>query len=194
MTKSANVSRLWAGPGSELRPHYLHSMSSEYHALTKMVLSDITNPSLAPSAMDLTSKSCTTDGVTSLFERGRFYDQYSARRNERLRRKRSCGGEETPIETTKKSTAYDLGVTAGPATKRRAADSKKLESLRKSVCTAYSGERNESAMAAPRYSLRSSTKDKENSKPIQIAASSTAVKSRIVGSERKITTRRSRNI
>ncbi|KAF3554427.1 hypothetical protein F2Q69_00011333 [Brassica cretica] len=44
------------------------------------------------------------------FERGRFYDVYSARRNERLKRKK--GGEEENTEV--KGTLYNLGVDPMP--------------------------------------------------------------------------------
>lgn len=114
----------------------------------------------------------------SMFERGRFYDEYSARRNERLKRKKS----EEACEP--KKTAYDLGVTVEPSKRR---DSKKLQSLRKSVAVEFSAEKNKET---PRYMLRSSTK--ENKKPpLSVVSSSMKL---AVGSERKVSTRRTRKI
>ncbi|KAK9290419.1 hypothetical protein L1049_008588 [Liquidambar formosana] len=84
-----------------------------------------------------------------MFERGsRFYDEYSVRRNERLKRKKIETGDE-------KKTVYDLGVKVEIAKRR---DSKKFESARKSASAIYSLERSEN----PRYMLRS---NKENKKP-----------------------------
>lgn len=85
-----------------------------------------------------------------LFERGRFYEEYSARRNERLRRKKGLTGDDG------KASVYSLGVTVESAKKN---SSKKLETLRKSVSAAYSVESSET----PRYMLRSMTKG--NKKP-----------------------------
>lgn len=78
-----------------------------------------------------------------VFERGRFYEEYSTRRNERLKRKKG----ETQDES---KTGHHLGVTV-ESSKRRGL-SKKLESLRKSV-----------EIQTPRYQLRSM--NKENKKP-----------------------------
>lgn len=112
---------------------------------------------------------------TPLFERGRFYDEYSARRNERLKRKKNETSD--PV----KGTPYNLGVTV-ESSKRR--DSKKLESLRKSVSAAYSVERSE-----PRYMLRSMSKG--NKKPPTAVVNTGRS---ILASERKTTARRVRKI
>ncbi|KAF8038352.1 hypothetical protein BT93_B1015 [Corymbia citriodora subsp. variegata] len=149
LTKSQKLSRAWDIDESELRPEY-RSISCELRALTEMVRDELSNADPAGSFFAGNSGANTV----SVFERGRFYDVYSARRNERLKRKK--GGE--PGE--EKKSVYDLGVTVEPS--KRRGEGKKLESLRKSVCAAYSAERSE-ATPAPRYLLRSSTK--ENKKP-----------------------------
>ncbi|KAJ0230261.1 hypothetical protein HA466_0309230 [Hirschfeldia incana] len=89
------------------------------------------------------------------FERGRFYDVYSARRNERLKRKK--GGEEEDAEV--KGTLYNLGVDPMP-TKRRGTFKKKKKTV---VETSTS-------TTPPRYSLRS-TVTKDNKKPLSVAVS-----------------------
>lgn len=131
---------------SGLRPEYL-TISCELKALAKIVRNELGNGN--PENLGFPN----TFGANSmtLFERGRLYDEYSARRNERLKRKKCETGDSG-------KTPYKLGVTAEPA-KRRDSKSKKLESLRKSVPAALSVHRSEN----PRYLLRSSTK--ENKKP-----------------------------
>lgn len=118
-----------------------------------------------------TSKSANS---SPLFERGRFYEEYAARRNERLKRKKSetGNGEKTP---------YNLGVTVESAKRR---DSKKIQNLRKSVSAAYSVERSE-----PRYMLRSMSK--ENKKPPLPLNSERSV---IGTTERKTAARRTRKL
>ncbi|KAK8585233.1 hypothetical protein V6N13_139168 [Hibiscus sabdariffa] len=91
----------------------------------------------------------------SISSEGRFYEEYSARRNERLKRRRGETGTES-----KSGHHLGVGVTIG-STKRR--ESKKLESLRKSGSAAYSAKRNE--IQTPRYSLRSMSKAQDNKKP-----------------------------
>ncbi|OWM70584.1 uncharacterized protein LOC116213582 [Punica granatum] len=170
LTKSEKLTGTWDIQEMELRPEY-RSISCEFQSLAKMVQDELRDAK--PSIAGLTCL-----GSASVFERGRFYDEYSARRNERLKRKK---GEE--LGETKK-TAYDLGVTV-ESSKRR--DSKKLDCLRKSMAVAYSAERNSQT---PRYMLRSSTK--ENKKP-PVPVTSSSVKSAF-GSERKLGTRRTRKI
>ncbi|KAJ0243855.1 hypothetical protein HA466_0198470 [Hirschfeldia incana] len=97
-----------------------------------------------------------------VFERGRFYDEYSAKRNERLKRKKVGGGDDSVV----KGTPYNLGVEP-TTTKRRGTTAKK-----KTV---------ETTAAAPRYSLRSMTMTKENKKPplplpVNVAVTSAAKK------------------
>ncbi|CAH8365290.1 unnamed protein product [Eruca vesicaria subsp. sativa] len=83
------------------------------------------------------------DSAPPVFERGRLYEEYSARRNERLKRKNV--GEESVVI---KGTNYNLGVEPVTA-KRRGTIKKKTETT--------------AATKPPRYSLRSMTK--ENKKP-----------------------------
>ncbi|XP_028114455.1 uncharacterized protein LOC114312430 [Camellia sinensis] len=87
---------------------------------------------------------------SSVFERDRFYEEYSAIRNERLKRKNSEIGD----EKTKK-TVYDLGVKVESAKKWD------VKGLRKSVLSTPMAtmDRRENQ----RYFLRSSIK--ENKKP-----------------------------
>lgn len=129
---------------SNLRPEY-HNISWELRALARMVNDEFGNENLTGARMN----NRMSGNSSPLFERGRFYELYSARRNERLKRKKGETGEEENI-------TYGLGVTVESSKKR---DSKKLENLRKSVSAAYYVERSEN----PRYSLRSLSK--ENKKP-----------------------------
>lgn len=132
------------------------SISTEIHALAKMVKDEFAEEEnrkktrVASSDSNLESLAANSVPV---FERGRFYEEYSAKRNERLRRKR---GEEA-IEGVVKGTPYNLGVNHEPMTNKRRGTSKKqqqLESIKKTVSMAET---------TPRYSLRSMTK--ENKKP-----------------------------
>ncbi|XP_039049643.1 uncharacterized protein LOC120190657 isoform X2 [Hibiscus syriacus] len=145
--------RAWSSEESEIRPEYL-SISSELRALARMVKCEIGNGGAENTGFSETSLGANS---TTLFERGRFYEEYSARRNERLKRRRGETGTES-----KSGKHLGLGV-AIESSKR--IQSKKLESLRKSVSAAYSVERNE--IQTPRYSLRSmsKTKDDNNKKP-----------------------------
>ena len=116
-----------------------------------------------------------------LFERGRFYDEYSARRNERLKRKKGMIMDEVETTSVKqpKVSHHALGVTVESGKKSVA---RKLGSLRKSVSAAYSAEVSET----PRYMLRSMTK--ENKKPplaSRIDESVTAAEKKI-GSARRV--------
>lgn len=125
-------------------PEY-RTISWELRALARKVQEEFGNGNSTNAGI-----SSSVDSST-LFERGRFYEAYSARRNERLKRKKGETGEEG-------KTSYNLGVTIESSKKR---DSKKLENLRKSVSAAYSVDRSENPI--PRYSLRSLSK--ENKKP-----------------------------
>lgn len=135
---------------SELRPEY-HSISYQLQALSKMVRDEFGN--YADSGVAGLANNFTTV-LSPRFERGKFYEEYSARRNERLRKRKG----ETPDE---RKTKHCLGVTVESA--KRRGDSKKLEQgLRKSMpAGTFSAE--QSKIPIPRYSLRSSTK--ENKKP-----------------------------
>ncbi|PWA52243.1 hypothetical protein CTI12_AA457890 [Artemisia annua] len=133
----------------ELRPEY-QTISRELRDLTKMV-----QDTLRGSAT--TSQS---DAGNPLFERGRFYEEYSAIRNEKLKRKRGESG----VEKQTPSKQY-LGVRMESA--KRTVEVKKYESARKmttplverrEVATAQRVERRE-PVTTQRYSLRSSSKE-----------------------------------
>ncbi|KAM7521306.1 hypothetical protein LguiB_020268 [Lonicera macranthoides] len=168
----------WDIENSELRPEY-HTISCEFRALAKMLnnqFGDDGNVGFL-NANAKAKANANANNKSPLFERGRFYEEYSARRNERLRRKK--GGE---IIGDEKKTPYGLGVRVESAKRK---ESKKLESMRKTMpLSTPMTERRE----APRYLLRSS--NKENKKP-PLAA--TFEKSVGVG-ERKIGARRTRKI
>ncbi|KAG5250234.1 Capsid polyprotein [Salix suchowensis] len=133
MAKSQRPNRKWDTEESDPRPEY-QSVSWELRALAKMAGGEFGD---GESRNGGAVRSLSANS-SPLFERGRYYEEYSARRNERLKRKKGDKGDEVK-------------------TPRR--DSKRLESLRKSVSAAYSVERNEN----PRYMLRSM--NKENKKP-----------------------------
>ncbi|KAL7207291.1 hypothetical protein ACSBR1_029284 [Camellia fascicularis] len=130
---------------SEIRPEY-NSISVELQALTKMVQDEFENPG----SINVGFGNSISATSSSVFERGRFYEEYSARRNERLKRKKGETGDEK-----KKKTVYDLGVKVESAKKRD------VKGLRKSVLSTPMAtmDRRENQ----RYFLRSSIK--ENKKP-----------------------------
>ncbi|XP_047329250.1 uncharacterized protein LOC124932635 [Impatiens glandulifera] len=115
-----------------------------------------------------------------LFVRGRFYEEYSARRNERLKSKKGM----TAMD--EKKTRYDLGVRT-ELPKRR--DSKKLEVLKKKTTIPTPPMKEEMRLenVKPKsvvYSLRSIPKEnKRLSLPLPLSLSTTSV-----GVERKRTT------
>ncbi|KAJ4964397.1 hypothetical protein NE237_024336 [Protea cynaroides] len=113
-----------------------------------------------------------------LLERGRFYNAYSVKRNEMLKRKKSSErGKDC------RRSVCNLNVTVDSGKKR---DSKKYESLRKSVPTNSSIGRTENH----RYSLRSNSKTKDNKKPsIPIYATRS-----VVDGDRKVKARKVQQI
>lgn len=127
------------------------SISSEIHALAKMVKDEFAEEENRKKSKDSGLESLAANSVP-VFERGRFYEEYSAKRNERLRRKK---GEEAIYGGVVKGTPYNLGVNHEPMTNKRRGTSKK-ESFKKTVVSMVES-------TAPRYSLRSMTK--ENRKP-----------------------------
>ncbi|KAH0680713.1 hypothetical protein KY284_021798 [Solanum tuberosum] len=132
----------------ELRPEY-HTISCELRALSKMVQNKFGNEDVnaADNSDSLNAKR------SPLFERGKFYEEYSARRNERLKRKK--GGD----TVDEKKPVYDLGVRVESSKKKR--EPKMFQSARKSVVASTPiAERRETS----RYFLRS-TASKENKKP-----------------------------
>ncbi|KAF9686616.1 hypothetical protein SADUNF_Sadunf02G0007700 [Salix dunnii] len=144
MAKSQRPNRKWDTEESHPRPEY-QSISWELRALAKMAGGEFGNEESRNGWVGRSLR----ENSSPLFERGRFYEEYSVRRNERLKRKKGDTGDEV-------KTPCNLGVTV-ESSKRRG--SKRIESLRKSVSAAYSVERNEN----PRYMLRSM--NKENKKP-----------------------------
>ncbi|MED6106335.1 hypothetical protein PIB30_004111 [Stylosanthes scabra] len=161
---------------SALRPEY-RTISCEIRALSKMVKEEL-------GKAEKENLAAVAAGSGVLFERGRFYDEYSARRNERLRRKKGVAAAE---ESKLPAHSVGLGVTMESAKKY---SSRKLGSLRKSVTAAYSMEVSEAQ--TPRYMLRSMTKEKENKKP-PLAAAPKSDKS-AVAAGKKIGTRRTTRI
>ncbi|KAL5847983.1 hypothetical protein ACOSQ3_011507 [Xanthoceras sorbifolium] len=190
LTKSQKPIRSWDMEESELRPEY-RSISCELRALAKMVQDgfgdgDADNKGGLVGRRGGTTNLSADSSSVSIFERGRFYEEYSARRNERLKRKKS----ETPGGSVKvavaAATPYRLGVTVESSKKRDS--SRKLESLRKSVSAAYSLERSE-----PRYMLRSMSK--ENRKPpLPLNSERSTAAAVVIGSQSRITTRRARKM
>lgn len=149
----------------ELRPEY-RSISCELRALAKMVSNEFGNEDGdKPGGF---GKSLSANS-SPLFERGKFYEEYSARRNERLKRKYGGTGEEF-----KSGFKQKLGVAVESA--KSGSGTRKLENLRKSVSAAYSVER---TSETPRYILRSMSK--ENKKPPLYSA---------IGGARKVGSRR----
>ncbi|XP_054797960.1 uncharacterized protein LOC129303006 [Prosopis cineraria] len=146
LTESKNPTGCLNIEESELRPEY-RTISCELRALMKMVREEFGKRDSE------NIESANSFGVNSgiLFERGRFYDEYSARRNERLKRRKTGDYGKAP--------AYNLGVAVESAKK---SSSKKLESLRKSVSATYTMER----LEAPRYMLRSMTKGNKKLPPL----------------------------
>ncbi|RDX75043.1 hypothetical protein CR513_45127, partial [Mucuna pruriens] len=127
-----------------MRPEY-RTISCELRALAKQVRDEFSNTNSEDAAM------ANSHGAKpgALFERGRFYDEYSARRNERLMRKKA-------VDEGKVKPVHGLGVTMESGKKSSV---RKIGSLRKSISAAYSAGVSET----PRYMLRSMTK--ENKKP-----------------------------
>lgn len=130
-----------------VRPEY-HTISCELKALAKMVHQELgskNDPNFDDEALAARR--------SPLFERGRFYDEYCARRNERLKRKK--GETEKP--------AYDLGVRVESA-KGSKMDSRRKTAAAAAVVAAATPVAERREARTPRYSLRS-TASKENKKP-----------------------------
>ncbi|GAB2289295.1 hypothetical protein Dimus_023599 [Dionaea muscipula] len=158
-------------PGAkELRPEY-GTISSELTALAKLVEKEFGTPSTVPENGRFGNLLGVDNNKTiSLFERGRFYDEYSARRNERLKRKMEgeTGGAAAAAETTK-TVSSKLGVKIEYSAKKRV-ENRKMESLVKSVSAAYEVDRSEH----PRYALRSINKPPLPALPVNIERSAVA--------------------
>lgn len=135
-----------------VRPEY-RTISCELRALAKMVHQEFSSADWADAGLVGTSLSVNR---STLFERGRFYEEYSARRNERLKRKKV--GETGDGKKT--GYGYDLGVRVESA--KRRGEPKRFESLRKTVPSTPTTDRSQPSNS--RYLLRSAT-SKENKKP-----------------------------
>ncbi|KAL9225719.1 hypothetical protein vseg_001610 [Gypsophila vaccaria] len=126
---------------SEVRGDY-QTLSCDLWTLSKMVQDELG----AMNAKSHPSYNGTTNSRASL-ERGRFYDEYIALRNERLRKKQSGDEMDEP------KSVYNLGVKVESGTKKEF--KKKAESLKKSVVAAATYvDRSQH----PRYALRSTVK------------------------------------
>lgn len=146
LSRSACIGSVVEVEETGIRPEY-RSISCELRALAKMVSQEFGDGCLG----NISTANGSNSNRSPLFERGRFYEEYSARRNERLKRKKT--GDE------KKPTAYDLGVRVQSAKRR---DTKKFESVRRTMpCTPLTEKRE---APSSRYSLRSAA-SKENKKP-----------------------------
>lgn len=135
-------------------------MSCEFRALAKMV-----EEGFESSGLDIPFIATPSTKCIPLFERGRMYDEYSARRNERLKRKKGEVEEERSVN--------DSGVSALEFGKRR--NAKKMESVRKSVPANFSIGRREGLRSSVRIS-------KENKKPV---SSETGERSGLDGDKKK---------
>ncbi|CAI9763006.1 unnamed protein product [Fraxinus pennsylvanica] len=143
LTKSQMPKRYWDVEELELRPEY-STISCELRALARMVCQEF---GTSDENMDVEFDNGANR--SPLFERGRFYEEYSARRNERLKRKK---GE---MEGHTRKPMNNLGV--------RIESAKKFDSGRK-MAVAATPMMVQREAATPRYSLRSCTR-KENKKP-----------------------------
>nr|GLL37150.1 uncharacterized protein LOC109165633 [Ipomoea trifida] len=156
----------------EMRPEY-HTISCELRALAKMVQQEIGNGDGGNPG----NEEYSMNPRSPLFERGRLYEEYSARRNERLKRKK-CGEE--------KAAVYGLGVRVESAKKRVVQSARKTVPATPMTAQRGGGEK-------PRYMLRSMTTSKENKKPPSHLGMS--VEKSVGGGEKKKTAvRRSRKI
>lgn len=148
---------------SKLPIEYSSLISSELHALAKMVETEFAQEE---GDDDLRKKAAAASNLEHIaaesapvFERGRFYDEYSAKRNERLKRKSVGGGGDDSVV---KGTPYSLGVEP-MTTKKRGTTKKKTTTVETTV---------------PRYSLRSMTtkENKEPPLPMNVGVTSAAKK------------------
>ncbi|CAI0434893.1 unnamed protein product [Linum tenue] len=172
--------------GEELRPEY-RSMSCELRALAKQVRDELGgNGDLAAKPKSsLYGESLSANSSPLFFERGKLYDAYAAKRNERLRKKKIGGDARDDFA---KTPSYRLGVTVESSKRRDSA--RKMESLRKSVASAYGAGQRLAGGETPRYLLRSMRKDSKipTAAPLPTAMS---FERSALPSERKIGVRRS---
>nr|XP_043634702.1 uncharacterized protein LOC122605810 [Erigeron canadensis] len=149
LTKSCMRKRSSNLEETELRPEY-QTISCELKALSKMVQDNL-------SGSATTNQSANAHNGNLMFERGRLYYEYSARRNERLKRKR--GDYDAEKKTPSKQ--Y-LGVRVESA-KKATREVRKYESARKMATPMVERREVVASATTQRYSLRSSMK--ENKKP-----------------------------
>lgn len=159
---------------SLLQPDY-HLISSELQALAKRAKKEESCDAEQQQQQPVIGGNLTTASVacsaSPLFERGRFYEIYSLRRNERLKRKKA--------EISEEAIAQDPNVAVELSKKRNA---KKAESVRKSVPPDFSVSR--------AGSLRSSVRSSREMR--NLGASGLAEKSAVIGA--RMTTRSGRKI
>ncbi|CAL1383685.1 unnamed protein product [Linum trigynum] len=183
---SRGLSSIDVGGVEELRPEY-RSMSCELRALAKQVRDELGgNGDLAAKPKSsLYGESLSANSSPLFFERGKLYDAYAAKRNERLRKKK-IGGDAR--EDFAKTPSYRLGVTVESSKRRDSA--RKMESLRKSVASAYGAGQRLAGGETPRYLLRSMRKDSKipTAAPLPTAMS---FERSALPSEQKIGVRRS---
>ncbi|XP_077246318.1 uncharacterized protein LOC143886266 [Tasmannia lanceolata] len=166
LTKTELQNCSWGLEESKLLPEF-QPFSCELEALAKMVKDEFGNNGFG-------SAFANTESTISspLFERGRLYDVYSARRNERLKRKM--------LETEEEMNVHESGVSTVEFGKRR--NAKKIDSLRKSVPVNFSVGRREGLRSSVRLS-------KENKKP---GLSMNGERSEIDGDKKRIGARTGR--
>ncbi|KAH9606778.1 hypothetical protein KSS87_009798 [Heliosperma pusillum] len=114
------------------------------------------------------------NNIGSTFERGRFYDEYIAMRNERLRKKKAGNEVDEP-----KSAAYSLRVKVDASKKKDF--KKKAESIRKPVAATYTVDRSQH----PRYALRNTAKKPPLPVPMNVEEKSPARKTVAVTRSRR---------
>ncbi|XP_074279146.1 uncharacterized protein LOC141604616 [Silene latifolia] len=146
------------------------AISVELSALSKMVQDEL-------AAMN--AKNNYSTGTTKLgsgFEKGQFYDEYIAMRNERLRKKKAGNEVDEP------KAAYSLRVKVDASNKK--VFKKKAESIRKSVAASpaiYTVDRSQH----PRYSLRSTAKKPPLPVPMNVEEQTPARKTAAVSRSRR---------
>lgn len=126
---------------SEIRPEY-NSISYELRALAQIVQGEL--GSLSSKSADFEKYSINggnnyrnNEGSQTLFERGRLYEQYSERRNERLRKKQDdptpswYPGLGVKFESGKKKSVMNSSASSSPSGNRTQHPSYALRSMAK---------------------------------------------------------------
>ncbi|KAK9756675.1 hypothetical protein RND81_01G114200 [Saponaria officinalis] len=154
---------------SEIRPEY-QTLSCDLWTLSKMVQDELG----AMNAKNHPSKNGATNYGDSL-ERGRFYNDYIALRNEKLRKKQRGGDGEMDGPKS----AYNLGVKVESGTKKEF--KKKAENLKKSAVAAAATCTVDRSQH-PRYALRSTAKKPPLPLPMNDEENTTTVRKTAAGS------------